>query len=59
MSSWDVENMGLSPSHHRGHNPTITETGTHFHDWRAHTTSTINRHQLLIRTDVATYIHKE
>lgn len=58
-SSWEAENWFLSPSHHRHHNPTVTETGTHLHDGGAYTTSTISKRQLLIRADVATYIHKE
>ena len=59
MSSWEVENVGLGPSDHHHRNPTITETGAHFHDWGAYTTSTVSKHQLLVRADVVTYIHKE
>lgn len=58
MSSWKVENVVWSPSHHHCHNSTIAETGTGFYDWGAYT-STITKHQLILRADVDTYIHKE
>lgn len=51
MSSWKVENVGLRPSHC---NPTVAETGTRFHDWRADTPFTISKHQLVTRGDVVT-----